>query len=338
MERKFTLALCSALMYLSPVHAQLDKDGIVGCSGDALCADRTLIGFYGSVTGSWLRPSETDIGMVTDSWQTTSADGSTQDADRPASPDHEFEGSYTLGYDFGNANSIEFNYAYLKNSSHEVNSPQNGETLFSSYFFPGSTFPPLTIPGFVSDATLVYEINQADVKLGRRYTQFNNGFSLRPALGVRYAELEHNFTFKAPGYVRSKFSGAGPMVSLDGSYDLGNGFHLLGYIDSSLIVGNTDANSFLGFGGGNAYFTKPNNDRVVTTVAGRIGADYTLTLSNQSSFKAEAGYQVTEYFNSFDLLRGNVVFAPTLRGNGIQDIITTNLSVSGPYVKIGVHA
>ncbi|WP_185967299.1 Lpg1974 family pore-forming outer membrane protein [Legionella israelensis] len=339
MKKGISLSFYFALLFFSPLHAAINKDG-TGCIGDALCADRTLTGLYGSITGSWLRPSETDIGMVTDSWQFTRPDGSTLDEDRPVEPDHEFEGSFTIGYDFENsANSIEFNYYHLNNSTRAVNSARNNETLFTSYFFPGGTFPPLSIPGFVSDATLTYKVDQADLKLARKYTQFNRGFSLRPALGVRYAELKHDFTFKAPGYVRSEFSGIGPMFSLDGSYNLGYGFHLLGYIDSSLLVGDTDANSFLGFNG-TAFFKKPDNERVVTTLTGRIGVDYTYAIRNQMSIAAEVGYQVSEYFNPFDLLRGNVTFTPNnvLVGAGINDIITTNFSISGPYVKIGVHA
>lgn len=303
---------------------------------NALCEDTSMTGFYGSITGSWLRPSETEIGMVTDNWQTTNPDGSTVDTDRPFDTKNEFEGAFTLGYDFaGSANSIEFNYFHLNNNTHAVNAAQ-GETLFTSYFFPGATFAPPA--GFVSDATLLYKVNQADLKLARRYSQINGAFSFRPAVGIRYAELKHDMNFISPGYVRSEFSGTGPMISMDGSYQLGHGFRLLGYLDTSLLVGNVDANSYLSFGGGAVYFEKPSHERVVTTLSGRVAVDYTYGMANGMSLALEGGYQATEYFNAFDLLRGHVLLAPSLQSTGINDIVTTNFAVTGPYIKLAVHA
>lgn len=332
MQCKIGFGLCSALLLSTSLYAVPNKDG-TGCSGDALCADRTESGLYGSITGNWFRPSETDIGMVTDSWQTTSG-GVTTDSDRPFRPDHELEGSYTLGYDFqGSANGIEFNYFHLDNSSRSVNA-FNGETLFTSYFFPGASLPPA--PGFVSDANLTYKIDQADLKLTRKLTQFIDHFSVRPALGIRYAKLKHDLTFAAPGYVRSEFSGAGPMFSVDGSYEIGRGFSLIGYVDGALLVGETDANSYLNFGG-TVYFKKPDNYRTVSNVNGRVGLNYTHSM-NEMLVSAEVGYQASQYFNPFDLIRGNVAFAPGLVGRGINDIITTNFAVNGPYVKLGLHA
>lgn len=333
MNMRNTIALSSALLLSTSLHAALDKDG-TGCIGDALCADRTSGGFYGSVSGNWVRPTETDVGMVTDNWQTTNADGSTLDGDRSFEPSHEFEWGFSLGYDFENsANSIEFNYFHLKNTTHAVNT-FNGESLFTSYFFPGAAFAPF--PGFVSDAQLSYKLEQADIKFSRKYTQFSEWFSLKPAVGVRYAELKHDLTFAAPGFVRSEFSGAGPMLSMDGAYMLGKGFRLLGYVDTSLLVGQTDSNSNISFAGGNASYTVPDRDRVVATLTARIGLDY-VHMMQQAAFSAEVGYQVSEYFNAFDLIRGNVAFAPTLVGAGINEINTTSFAFSGPYLKIGVH-
>jgi hypothetical protein len=332
MLKKSFIAL-STVLSLSSAYAGTAGEAPV-C--DALCADTTMTGFYGSIMGSWLRPSETDIGMVTDSWQRTDGNGVTTAEDRPADTKHEFEGSFAIGYDFAeSANSIEFNYFHLKNSTNAVN-VADGANLFSSYFFPGATFPPT--PDFVSNATLKYTVNQADIKLARRYSQMDGLYSIRPAMGVRYAELKHDLSFIAPGYVRSEFSGAGPMFSVDGSYKLGHGFHLLGYFDSSLLVGNVDAKNYLSFGGGTTYFTKPNHDRLVTTISGRLAVDYTYGMANGMNIAIEGGYQASEYFNAFDLLRGNVVFNPALAGNGIQDIITTNFAVTGPYIKLAMHA
>lgn len=333
MVKKLNLSICTVLLLSTSVHAALNKDG-TGCAGDVLCADKMASGFYGSVSGNWLRPSENGIGMVTDSWQIASPGGATVDEDRSFKPSHEFEWGFTFGYDFeGSANSIEFNYLHLDNSTHAYN-PFNGESYFTSYFFPGASFVPF--PGFISDANLTYKLNQADIKFARKYTDFADGFSLKPGLGVRYAELKHDLSFAAPGYVRSEFSGIGPMVSMDGTYKLGEGFRLLGYVDTSLLIGQTDGNSYLGFAGANTSFKVPNRDRVVTTLTGRIGVDYTHTINNMSLI-AEAGYQVSEYFNPFDLIRGNVD-PTTLAGLGINDIVTTNFSVNGPYIKLGLHA
>ena len=333
--RKFDKKLLvSALVFSASAHAGSFTDNLPKqCLPGALCADNSHPGFYASVTGSWLQPSETEIGMVTDSWQIVNNGTSTVDEDRSVDPDYEFEGGFTIGYDIqDSANSIELNYQHLSNSTKGYN-PTNGEALFTSYFFPGANFVPT--PDFVSDATLKYEVDHANLKLLRTYSQFDEKFSIKPALGIDYARLKHDFTFMAPGYVRSDFTGFGPMLSLDGSYKLGNNFGITGYLGSSMLVGHSDADSYLGFGG-DVKFLAHDLDRMVTTLSGRVGVNYNYAFSNMNIF-AEVGYQATEYFNAFDMIRGNITLAPSLMGLGIDDIITTNFAVNGPYLKIGIH-
>jgi len=288
-------------------------------------------GIYGAVAGLYVRPSESGIGMMTNSWQ-YAIPGGVQSRSKPFDPGHKWQGYYTVGYDLPmSANSIEVNYLHLTNETHDFDSIADGPATFGSIFFPNIVFP---VPaGFSSDARLRYKLNQVDLKLGRKYTDVTGRFSIKPSLGARYADLQHKLTFIQPGRVLSKFDGAGPLLSLDTGYSLIYGIGLVGHFDYGLLVGQINSSSLLGFSGTNFSFTSPKRDRIINSVDGKLGLDYNYMFSNASNLNLEVGYQVNEYLNAFDIIRGDI--APAQKIAGIE---STSFGFQGPYISLIFHA
>ncbi|STY29875.1 major outer membrane protein [Legionella wadsworthii] len=318
----------------TPLPKYIDKDGPV-CT-NMLCAFKSPGGFYISGTGYYVQPSETGLGLVTDSWLFT-VPGGTQAQSKPFEPDYQWAGSVALGYDIPmSANNIEINYLYLKNRTHAVNSFANGSFLFGSILFPDASIPIEAMPTLVSDAFLTYRIDQGDVRVGRKYSDTSGVFRIRPSLGVRYAQIRHDLTFAAPGTVTSKFSGAGPLFSVDAHYGLPYGFGLLGYFDYALMAGSMQSFSQV-FLGTNFSFSWPQRNRVVNNIVGKIGLDYTHPFSTTASWTAAVGYQINEYLSSMDTLRGFT----GIGGLGPQRIAgneTNNFSFQGLFLSLTLHA
>lgn len=298
-----------------------------------LCAIDSPGGFYLGMTGIYGQPSETGLGLVTDSWSYTVPNG-TLALSKPYEINYKWLGDAKVGYDIpGTANNVEINYLFLHNGTHALNDFSDGSTGFGSILFPDAfVFP---TPDFVSDALLVYKVNQVDGKVGRKYTDVSGVFHFRSSLGVRWAELHHALRFAAPGDMISRFNGTGPMFSLEGRYGLPWGFGLTGYFDYAFLIGNSYTHSHVVLVGNDFSFIWPKRNRVVNAVTGKIGLDYVYTYHDLGYFTLEGGYQVNEYFSALDTIRGTLGFGTVQRINGLE---TNNFSIQGPYISLSWHA
>lgn len=288
-------------------------------------------GFYIGITGLDVVPSETGLGMFTDSWQYASADGSTFTAlSKPAKPAYKLQGAARIGFNIpGTANNVELSYFHLDSDTHSIRNAEDNPFAFGSAFF--NLYIPI-VPGipFVSDSHLKYKVDQVDLTAGRLYTDASGHFQIHPYGGARFARLSHDLTFLV-GYVRTQFRGVGPTLGVDGHFDFGCGFGAAGHIDSSVLMGRIDSDSQLRFGATFDY-TSPKTNRVVSSVTGRLGLDYTYMMANNhSNFKIELGYQASEYFSPFDIIRAESF--PTQRISGIE---SNNFSFAGPYLDFVV--
>lgn len=293
-------------------------------------------GFYVKLTGAALLPSETGLGSFTDSWQYANADGSTiRSLSKPSKADYKFAWGVLVGYDASSLpNFAEAEYFYLSNSRHNYNDTSDGPESFGSVFF--NIGLPLA-PGqdFVSDAHLIYRLNQVDTRVGHRFYVADNHLEISPSIGVRWSDLIHNLSF-AVGHVRTSYWGVGPVFGIDGIYTLFKGLKLLSHFDAALVVGSVKANSKLDFFGKSKYVS-PNTNRVVPTLAAKLGLRYDFIFSNQSSLRIEAGYQVATYIGVFDILTGLLEIPAIAQTQRISSITTDNFSYSGPYASIAFH-
>jgi hypothetical protein len=289
--------------------------------------------FYVGITGIYAKPSESGIGLVTDSWQYLSGTTITS-VNKPYSPHHELEGGFNIGYNFPfSPNSIEFSYFHLSNNNNADNT-SNGAYSFGSIFFPDATL--LIPPPLSSVSQLRYEVNQYDLFLGHQYCQVWGHFEFKPTFGLRYVNLKHNLPFAVPGYFMSKFHGIGPMFGLDGRFGLGYGFGIDGHLDGALLDGNQTSDTSVVFGGITYNYVSPAENRVVPMTNARIGGDYRFAFANKSLLTLEAGYQATVFVNAFDLIRG-YLYSPALGGGvspKIADIQSTDFTYQGPYLNL----
>ncbi len=296
-----------------------------------LCTQPIPSGFYVGVTGIYAKPSESGIGLVTDSWQYRQADGSLLSQSKPFEEDSRGGIGAKVGYDFGaSANSLEFDYLHFNNSTHGYNTSAGSPESFGAVFFPDVVLPNPASIGLVSDAKLAYNFNQYDLWLGHTFAV--SGFSFKPEIGARYASLSHNMTFAAPGYIKSDFQGLGPEMGFDAHYDIWRGFGVIGHLDDAVLASNVDGSSALGFAPINAQFDSPTSKRVSNAVTGRLGADYKYVFTNGSSLALEGGYQAIEYSDAFDMIQGDVGATQHIVG-----IDSTDFSLRGPYLSLTYH-
>jgi len=364
--KKLVLSLISAGVLISTHSFALTSEcGNCGYSS-GLCAPKNKGGLYAGITGYYVSPRETALGQITDSWQYLDANQSTRAQSKPFTPDRDWGWGVNVGYDFPcTAYGIEFDYFKFNNKTHAINNLLDNPASFASIFFPSGVFPIGTdadLTSITSNAYLRYQYNQADLKVTR---QFNGcGFQLQPAIGVRYANLEHRLTFSSPatltipgdmsfinflfdGEVKSKFDGAGPLLTLDANYGLGCGFGIAGRFEGALIAGQITPTSFIApttvtttslspSGTARTVTTTnhtPKTDRLVTNVGGKLGLNYSYCFCNRSSVTLEVGYQAAKYYDAVDIIQGSFN-TPEFRVTGTT---TENLTITGPYANLTCH-
>lgn len=132
--------------------------------------------------------------------------------------------------------------------------------------------------------------------------------------------------------VMRKFSGLGPVIGTDFSYDFGNGFSV-----------TANAAASLSYGTSKAYYTHYNNvvpgviissasvsnKMVVPEVEAKLGASYTHTMEN-GSLTLEGGYQAMNYFNAMVVSKTTLpmpVPVPT-------SVTNSDFGLYGPYFGV----
>jgi|GEM_PF-1978055 len=295
---------------------------------------------FAGVTAMYAKPSESDIGLALDSWQYLAENENliTSRA-KPFHMDQEWEGGFNMGYVFPNSrNDLEFSYFHLNNVEHVIHGPE-GAYSFGAILFPDIAFIDPALLDIQANSRLKYNFNQYDLLLGHKFKELIGNFELITSFGLRYANLQHHLTFVSPGSAISKYSGIGPLMALDGRFNLWqSGFSIVGHLDGSVLDGTVESRSSVFFLPGSYYaFKVPDENRVVPTVRARLGADYGYTFSNQSVLDLELGFEAAEYINPFDIVQGSLlafsVFPPGVTPK-IAGIQSTNFSYQGPYATL----
>jgi len=300
----------------------------IGSAHSGLYAMKEQEGGYLGITGFYIKPSETGLGQVTDSWQYP-INGSTA-LSKPFNPSHDTEGEIILGYDIPcSADSMELRYFHLDNHTHAVNDSSGGPSSFGSIFFNIS----IPAPTLVSDANLVYKLDQIDFKFARTFMEESGKFSFKPNIGLRYAKLDHQLLFLV-GKVKSHFRGIGPIFGIDTAYNVWRCISFIASFEYSPIIGQINSGSQLRFAT-NEIFISPKIDRIVHNVKGNLGLNYRYTFANESSAALEAGYQIGEYINAMDtIMAQSSALGAVQKINNIQ---TNSFSYRGPYLNVTYH-
>lgn len=357
-----------------------------------LCAPKFRGGFSIGVTGSYLQPTASGtalndfvFGRANDDLFFNFSDLHRFDIDR------DWGWGVNIAYDLPcTAYSLTVDYFHIDNEEHRHDNTASGFDSIASFWITNLAFPigerflddpavDIVVTDYNLRSHLEYKFDKVDLTFGRQYNDVCGFFSIKPAVGLRYAKIDHHYNSRFDGSLidllsdveaadtihtifdihnHSEFDGIGPVASLDTRLGFCNGFGVVGHFDAALIVGNVDSHlsnhaviSPL-TAAGDVIFTEvddsrwhtPSVDRVVTSLSGKVGLDYSFCLCNKSSLTFEVGYQASKYFDAIDLLRGTVDISDTLIGpifNTSQQLVTNSdtndFEFRGPYVNVTWH-
>lgn len=259
-----------------------------------------------------------------------------------------------------------------------------GSFFVTNFFFPiGEDFlteeTPIVFTDVHTHSHLKYKFDQVDLKFGRQFNDVCGFFAIKPSVGVRYAKVDHHYHTRFDGTLldaiadtpspfiatifnihnHSEFDGIGPLAAIDTRYGFCGGFGIVGHADAALLVGNIDSHlsthgEFSPFDpeSGEVFFTEVDDarlnasstDRVVASLSGKVGLDYSFCFCNKSSLTFEVGYQASKYFSAIELLRGNVEFSPTIveiplvtSQQLVTNVDTSDFDFRGPYLNVTWH-
>lgn len=150
--------------------------------------------------------------------------------------------------------------------------------------------------------------------------------------GLQYARVEVANTIRGfvgtgtgtqviNGVAKSKFSGVGPRVGADYSYNFGNGLAIYANGAAALLVGDSDADSRItqNFFGSSTNVQTGSRTTVVPELEAKIGGKYTYAMA-QGDLTLDAGWMVANYFNAIT--------------NPLSFADDSDFAVQGPYVGL----
>ncbi len=262
--------------------------------------------------------------------------------------DFEFGYEASLGYIFEDtANGIELFYRGYDHSN--TSGPNNGVFDISG----------TTINNMLN--TLDTELNAVDLMISQ-YLDIGTHMQLRISGGVSYADIQQEQSFSGDivdgsGIVtdtfaaseKSKFTGWGPRLAMDGRYDFGEdiaGFGIVGGASLAYYLGDTDltakgaSTSVSPAANKPVEVTQNLNNHAITNLRGNLGIDYVYFFDNdeQSTLGLELGYMVDYYADAVSNYSNVAAIASTSSENS-SPVATLNsttgpLTFSGPYVEL----
>lgn len=219
----------------------------------------------------------------------------------------------------------------------------------------GTVWTPLALYDFTTIANnaitrLDIDIEQAKLMVGQRVFG-GTRFHLRPSLGVKYAAINRELDTYYPlstsplfepalfnAYVeqKSRISGVGPAVQLDGSYFFTPSFGLIGHLTTAILIGNV--RSEIRYTNDNlpedsTQISLPSTNRTVPNIDGQLGITFRhLFCGTHTTLEMELGYEFNHFFNAVDSYR-SAGFAP-FSITHIKNV--HDLTLDGPYLSIGL--
>ncbi|KTC72469.1 major outer membrane protein [Legionella birminghamensis] len=185
------------------------------------------------------------------------------------------------------------------------------------------------------DANVPYHLSwepkwdAVNVEFGQ-HVDFGEFKNIRFHGGVQYARIEHDLRLR-PWYYdgvttnsrfETKFSGFGPRVGADMSYDWGNGFAIYANGATAILVGDSDfSNGIVASSLGYAHGSKTS---MVPELEAKLGAKYTYAMA-QGDLTLDAGWMWVNYFNV------NHVGYPAA---GFPTVNESDFALHGPYVGL----
>ncbi len=337
----------------------------------------TGYGWHITAMGDWLRPSTDNLefASVDSATSTSTTNGSNfvfSGNGNAVEPNYDFGYGFELGMQIpGTTDDITVNWQQL--DTHNTNN--------ASIPGPNSTIvlPDLN-DGFTAasgKATLDYDA----VNLEFGHTAFDGPWTVRPFAGLQYARIKGNMDTTGTGSSTSgvspststtnvvdfvdedgTFHGIGPRVGVDGKYNLGYGFGVVGEAAAELLVGTSNATlnssdvATTGFssGGSSSVDTEGlsiNPDEQHTVVPGfeaKAGLSYDQVINPSLCLGIEAGYYVADYVHALPRTNAPAFTSVSSDSDAVttQSQISTNFyarnsntdfNMEGPYVSLSLN-
>jgi hypothetical protein len=164
-----------------------------------------------------------------------------------------------------------------------------------------------------------------------QHVDFGEFKNIRFHGGVQYARIETGLSAYAstPGTAdfvsaasTAKFTGFGPRIGADMSYDLGNGFAIYGNGATAILAGTSKNNAQVSSNQLQTIYFNASRNAIVPELEAKLGLTYTYAMA-QGDLTLDAGYMWLNYFHSQQTLQLFGV-APAESDFGVQ----------GPYIGL----
>lgn len=333
----------------------------------------TGYGWHFTAMGDWLRPNTNNLEFASvDSGTTASANNSSNTVftanGESVDPNYDFGYGFELGMQIpGSTDDVTVNWQQLdKDSSDTASVPGVNSTI---------VLPDLND---VSNAkgTADFDYDAVNAEFG--HTIYAGPWAVRPFAGLQYARIKSDLDTFGTGQSSSivtntnvadsvdedsDFHGIGPRVGVDGKYNLGYGFGVVGEAAAELLVGTADTTldsvnvqSTSARGGSSNTFTDTTGvsvapDQEHTVVPGlemKAGLSYDQVINPSLCLGIEAGYYVADYVHAIP--RAN---APVIASNSSGSLATpsqpqfsstvfsrnsnSDYNMEGPYVSVSLN-
>lgn len=267
-----------------------------------------------STPGMWTIGLEATMLMPLDNFQYAEVplaqpDGSTLYHHESVDNQPGFGWGFNVAYQFANTGrDVAFDFLDANAGDNETYGVPAGVPLYG----PNGRSNPLQITdGGEAEGTAFYHYHAADLTVGQL---FNVGqrVSLHPFAGVRYAYLntDGNATYTHDSGEVDKFdtngvfSGVGPRAGVNAAVHLWWGFSIVGTVGSSVLIGSlSDPYKIITNEQNSALTTTTKYDdnsatAIVPELDETLALDYKYAFSDTTSFDAQFGVQLFNYFNA----------------------------------------
>lgn len=248
-------------------------------------------------------------------------------------------------YQFGQGSDLSLNWTHFQKSNDDNHI---GGGLFSPFLPFTTAFERVRFDRDVKFDAVNLEFGQRLIVGDRARVRYHAGLqyvNIRDNFGAfgRFTDFETVPRTFAHGIdIERKFQGIGPRIGADMSYDLGNGFALVGKAAGAILVGTSKLNvdTFTRqFNQANVFrgnFDAASSRAIVPGVEAQLGAKYTYA-APAGDFSIEAGWKVASYTNALATPTG---FGLTTNTNPIvvnpfpTGTRKDSFSYQGPYLGL----
>lgn len=218
------------------------------------------------------------------------------------------------GYNFGTNNDIDLNWTHFNNQTNHTLSSGSGQIL-GAFYIQNDLLSNQIVNNIATNLDTTF--NSVKLEFSRTF-QSSERIHARPHIGLEYAHL-HQILEQKGWYnsdtavydnnnIAGNFSGVGPRFGIDTIYNFGNGLAIFGNIAGSFLLGNETVQNTESYTAGNGSgrvvleqsTSSSRNTSSIPAASAKLGLQYTKLL-NTSSLSAEAGFEVTQYWDAVSI-------------------------------------